>query len=199
MWHVTRPYKMEQCGYTCLEFVDKAGNEDSIWMMSVTGQDWHCQRWCRWQQTEGSIWSESVPKIIINDTINLFSKTAIIILVISNHNRFWLLFDEIALLPYILFEKHNYLYFSIGNGQPRDDRHTRSPIDSSFIWSSRLRMGYDTWIVSPLVLFSRLLIFFLFSILEVAPPDAFMLFTYVKMLQNDPWAVFEKNVASCEF
>ena len=35
-----------------------------------------------------SIWNESVPKITINNTINLFSKTAISVLLISNHNSF---------------------------------------------------------------------------------------------------------------
>ena len=49
-----------------------------------------------------------MPKIIINDPINLFL-TAISILVISNHNSFRVLFDIIAiitLLPCILFEKY---------------------------------------------------------------------------------------------
>jgi len=35
-----------------------------------------------------TIWNESVPKIIINNAINLFLKTAINILAISNHNSF---------------------------------------------------------------------------------------------------------------
>jgi len=43
-----------------------------------------------------------VPKIIIDDTINLFLKTAIRILVISNHNSFRVLFDKIA----SVFEKY---------------------------------------------------------------------------------------------
>jgi len=38
--------------------------------------------------------NESVPKIITNDTIICFSETAIIILVISNHNSFRVLFDK---------------------------------------------------------------------------------------------------------
>jgi len=37
-----------------------------------------------------------VPKIIINNTINLFFQTAISILLISNHNNFRVLFDKIA-------------------------------------------------------------------------------------------------------
>jgi len=37
-----------------------------------------------------------VPKIIINDTINLFLQTAISILVISNHAGFQVLFDKIV-------------------------------------------------------------------------------------------------------
>ena len=48
------------------------------------------------------IGNETVPKIIINDTISLFLLTAISILVISNHNSFRVLFDK--MLPYILFE-----------------------------------------------------------------------------------------------
>ena len=72
--------------------------------------------------------TESVPKIIINNTINLFLKTTISILLMSNRNSFSL----IKLLPYILFEKI-YLYFSIENGQPREPapcrlyRHTFVP------------------------------------------------------------------------
>jgi len=46
-----------------------------------------------------------VPKIIIDDTINLFLKTAIRILVISNHNSFRVLFDKIA----SVFEKYIYI------------------------------------------------------------------------------------------
>jgi len=42
------------------------------------------------------IGNESVPKITINKTINLFYKTAISILVISNHDIFRMLFDKIA-------------------------------------------------------------------------------------------------------
>ena len=51
-------------------------------------------------------------------------------MVISNHNSFRVLFDK--LLPYILCE-HIYLYFSSGNGQPREPalcqlyRHTFVP------------------------------------------------------------------------
>jgi len=42
--------------------------------------------------------NESVPKIVIIDTVNLLLKTAISILVISNHNSFRALFDEIFAL-----------------------------------------------------------------------------------------------------
>jgi len=56
--------------------------------------------------------NESVPKIMINNTTNLFFKTAVSILQISSHNSFRVLFDKIA----SVFEK-KYLYFSIGNGQ----------------------------------------------------------------------------------
>ena len=55
--------------------------------------------------------NKSVRKIIINNTINLglLFKTAISILVVSNHNGFRVLFDETGLLPCILFEKHIYI------------------------------------------------------------------------------------------
>jgi len=43
-----------------------------------------------------------VPKIIINNTINLLFYTAISILVISNHSSFRVLFDKIA----SVFEKY---------------------------------------------------------------------------------------------
>ena len=64
---------------------------------------------------ESAVGDESVPKIITNNTINLFL-TAVSILLISNHNTFRVVFDKVASV--ILFEKI-YLYFSIGNGQPR--------------------------------------------------------------------------------
>jgi len=46
------------------------------------------------------IGNESVRKIIINDTIKLFL-TAISILVVSNRNSFWVLFDKIASVYFI--------------------------------------------------------------------------------------------------
>jgi len=50
-----------------------------------------------WAKThELEIANESVPKIIINSTINFIFKGAISILVISNHNSFRVLFDKIA-------------------------------------------------------------------------------------------------------
>ena len=68
--------------------------------------------------------------IVINDTVNLFSKTAISILVISRHNSFRVPFDKIVSKH---FTSKIYLYFSIGNGQPREPalcqlyRHTFIP------------------------------------------------------------------------
>jgi len=44
---------------------------------------------------------ESMPKIVMNDTINLFFKTEISILVISNHKSFQVLFDKIASVYFI--------------------------------------------------------------------------------------------------
>ena len=52
--------------------------------------------------------------MLINNTIINFL-TAIIILVISNHNCFRVLFDKIGSVYVIL---KIYFYFSIGNGQP---------------------------------------------------------------------------------
>jgi len=52
-------------------------------------------------------WNESVPKMIISDTINLPLKTAISIAVISNHNSFRVLSDKIASV--YLFEKYIYI------------------------------------------------------------------------------------------
>jgi len=47
-----------------------------------------------------SIGNESAPKSIISNT-NLFFKTAISILVISNHNSFRVLFDKIASVYFV--------------------------------------------------------------------------------------------------
>ena len=60
----------------------------------------------------------SVPKIIMNNTINLFLKTAISILLISNHNKFPSAVCQNRFR--ILYLKKIYLYFSIGNGQARE-------------------------------------------------------------------------------
>ena len=55
-----------------------------------------------------------MPKIIINNTVSLFFKTVISILLFSNHNSFRVLFDKIASV-YFICEICS--YFSIGNGQ----------------------------------------------------------------------------------
>jgi len=74
------------------------------------------------------IGNESVPKIITNNTINLFL-TAISISVISSHNYFRILFDKIASVYFI----RKYIYTVWGNGQPREPalcqlyRHTFVP------------------------------------------------------------------------
>jgi len=61
---------------------------------------------------------ESVPKIIINNTINYFL-TAIRILLVSNHSNFRVLFDKKNdKIVSVYFISKIYLYFSIGNGQP---------------------------------------------------------------------------------
>ena len=79
---------------------------------------------------QASIDNESVPKIIINNAINLSYKTAISILLISNHNSLRVLFDRNW---FRVFYLKIYLYFIIGNGQPREPalcqlyRHTFVP------------------------------------------------------------------------
>jgi len=55
--------------------------------------------------------NESVPKIIINNIINFFSWTAISILVISNYNNFWVLFDQIASVYFIC--KNIFIYLTL--------------------------------------------------------------------------------------
>ena len=84
-----------------------------------------------WTLGWDTIGNKSVLKIVINDTMNLFYRTAISILLISNHNSQWVLFDKIA-SEYFIWKI--YLYFSIGNGQPREPalyqlyRHTFVPV-----------------------------------------------------------------------
>ena len=56
-----------------------------------------------------------LPEITINSAINSF-KTAASILVISNNSSLRMLFDKIA----FIFYWKVYLYFSTGNGQPRE-------------------------------------------------------------------------------
>ena len=48
-----------------------------------------------------------MPKIIINNTTNLFFKTTVSILLISNHSSFRVLFDKIASVYF--FEKYIYI------------------------------------------------------------------------------------------
>ena len=78
-----------------------------------------------------------MPKIIINDTIFF---TAIRTVLISNRNSFRVVFDKIASVYFIW---KIYLYFSIGNGQPREPalcqlyRHTfvpYGPTEASCFW-----------------------------------------------------------------
>ena len=91
------------------------------------------------------IGNESLPKIVINGTINLFLKTAVSILPISNHNSFRVLFDKTASVYFI---RKIYLHFSTGNGQRRKPalcqlyRHTFVPYAcrrgrSTRSWSTR--------------------------------------------------------------
>jgi len=103
-----------------------------------------CSRFCEsillMEETSGYIGNESVRKIIMNNTIDLFFYTVINILLILDHCSFWVLFDKIASI-YCYYVK-NYLYFSIENGQPREPalcrlyRNTFVPCYLSGIWSS---------------------------------------------------------------
>jgi len=65
------------------------------------------------RRTDGSpsasIGNENVPKIIINNTTNSFRKTAIGILLISNHNSCECCLIK-KLLPYVLFRKYRPIY-----------------------------------------------------------------------------------------
>jgi len=74
----------------------------------------HLVAWGPWTLLIGI---ENMPKNIINDTLNFFFKTSISVCVISNQNTFRVLFDKIASAHFIW---KIYLYFSTGNGQPRE-------------------------------------------------------------------------------
>jgi len=69
----------------------------------------------------GPIGHESVPKIIINDTVDLVFKTAISYLVglISNHNSVRVLFDETASVYFI---SKIYLYSALEMASPGNQR-----------------------------------------------------------------------------
>jgi len=54
-----------------------------------------------YRDTVRGIGNESVPKIVINNAVNLFFKTATSFLVISNHSSFRVLFDKIASIYFI--------------------------------------------------------------------------------------------------
>ena len=71
------------------------------------------------------IGNESVPRIIINDAVNLFFKP-VSILLISNPNSFRVLFDKIASVYFI---SKMYLYFGIGNGRSPGNQHCANCID----------------------------------------------------------------------
>jgi len=78
----------------------------NVWMLRVFV-------WCRAVREHTQ--NDSVPKMPINDTINLLFKSAVSISLVSNHNSFRVPFDKIASAYFI---RKVYLYFSIGNGQP---------------------------------------------------------------------------------
>ena len=132
------------------------------------------------------IGNESVLKIIVNDTINLFLKSAISILVISNDSSFWVLFDKIS----VYFIWKIYLYFSIGNGQPMEpalcqlNRHTFIHYSSIILLSVRrqnvsenifnqttrliLRLGSLSFNIVSLLFFSQMTTKFTIRLLSIA-------------------------------
>ena len=65
-------------------------------------------------------------KIIINDAVNLFFKTAVGILLISNHSSLRVLFDKIASV-YILVEKIYICILALEMASP-ENRHCASCI-----------------------------------------------------------------------
>jgi len=67
--------------------------------------------------TVATTWNERVPKIITDDTVNLFFKLQSSI--ISNHNGSRVLFDKNCFRIFNL-KNRLYLYFGIGDGQPRE-------------------------------------------------------------------------------
>jgi len=116
----------------------------------------------------GHMRTESVPKIITNNTI-IFFPTAISILVISNHNSFRVLFDK---NDSVYFIWKIYLYFSIENGQPGEPasmcRHALVPYSTrssavavgdtqhqlhrelTWSWSLRLSSSQYLYVCSPI-------------------------------------------------
>jgi len=131
-FHVSGLNIAEQCRYTplwavywCILYV--------MWNLPVViqGRLWDissvlCVMSC--------IGNNSVPTVMIYNIIKLFFKTALSILVISNHNSSRVLFDKTASVCSIW--KIN-LYFSIRNGQPKEPalcqlyRHSSVPIPAT--------------------------------------------------------------------
>jgi len=82
-------------------------SEQSLDDVGITQLDWK-----RVAQARSRGCKSSLPKMMINDTISLLFKSAISIFVISNRNRFRVLFDKIASVYFYL--KNIYLHFSNG-------------------------------------------------------------------------------------
>ena len=84
----------------CLCFPKQASlqlsSEQSVGDVGITQLDWK-----RVTQARSGGCKSSLPKMIINDTISLLFKSAISIFVISNRNRFRVLFDKIASVYFI--------------------------------------------------------------------------------------------------
>jgi len=125
-----------------------------------------------------------VPKIIVNNTLNWFLKTAISILVFSNHNSFGALFDEIASVYYIW---KIYLHFSIGNGQPMEpalcqlNRRTFVPYVQVWRSSWRMRNSRSVWPSADLYIHRDLLpVDISTSLLVPAPFNEFCSFFRLK-------------------
>ena len=79
-----------------------------------------------WPRFLAHLYNKSVPKIRINNTKKINFLIAVSILLISNHNSLRVLFDKIASVAYILFEK--YIYISVLKMACPENQHCASCI-----------------------------------------------------------------------
>ena len=81
---------------TCFGFGSKREKRYAVILPAAASDDDYHATLFDEMKTTTTTGNETVPKIIINNTINLFFETAIRILLISSHNSFRVLFDKIA-------------------------------------------------------------------------------------------------------